>query len=477
MQNFINGKWCASLSGRTMAVLNPATGEQLDTVPVSDAADADQAVSSAAMAFHSWRKTPMAERARLQHAAADAMRERADEFARVLTRELGRPLAGAKREMLRSADLLAYYAEEGLRLRGEMPLMNEPNERVFVTKQPVGVVIAITPFNYPITLLTFKLGAALITGCTLVCKPSEDTPLTTLMLADLFHQVGYPAGTFNVVTGYGREVGQALVAHPTPRKVAFTGSTTAGQTIAALAMQTSKRVTLEMGGQSPAIVAADADLDKAIPQIVRHAYSNTGQFCYRVNRIYVQRAIYESFVSRFVERAEKMVVGNGMLPNCQLGPLVNKKIYGNSERQVADALAKGAQLVTGGARLTGGAYDKGHYFPPTVLIDTDHSMEIMTEETFGPVVGIMPFDELDEALRLANDSRYGLAAYVFTRDVGVGLKSAETLEAGSVWVNNIRRSYHHVPFGGMKESGIGREKSRHALDEYLEYKTIYLGLE
>ena len=460
-----------------MAVVNPATGEQIDTVPVSDATDADRAVISAEKAFQLWRRVPMAERARLQHAAADAMRECADEFAEMLTRELGRPLAGAKREIVRSADLLAYYAEEGLRLRGEMPLMNEPNERVLVTRQPVGVAIAITPFNYPITLLTFKLGAALITGCTIVCKPSEDTPLTTLMLAELFHSVGYPAGTFNVVTGYGREVGQALVAHPTPRKVAFTGSTTAGQAIAALAMQSSKRVTLEMGGQSPCIVAADADLDNAIPQIVGHAYSNTGQFCYRVNRIYVQRAIYNDFIARFVELVVKMIVGNGMQPNCQLGPLVNKKIYDNSERQVADALAKGAQLATGGVRLTGGDYDKGHYFPPSVLIDTDHSMEIMTEETFGTVVGIMPFDEINEALCLANDTRYGLAAYVFTRDVGVGWKSAEMLEAGSVWVNNIKRSYHHVPFGGMKQSGIGREKSRHALDEYLEYKTIYLGLE
>ncbi len=477
MQNFIDGKWRPAENGSFLTVTNPATGEKIDSVPRSDDLDAEIAIQSADRAFQLWCKTPMAERARLQHAAANAMRERADEFAHMLTRELGRPLAGSKREIIRSADLLDYYAEEGLRLRGELPLMNEPNERVLVTKQPVGVVIAITPFNYPITLLTFKLGAALITGCTVVCKPSEDTPLTTLMLAELFHQAGFPEGTFNVVTGYGREVGQALVTHPTPRKVAFTGSTSAGQAIAALAMQTSKRVTLEMGGQSPAIVANDADLEKAIPQIVGHAYSNTGQFCYRVNRIYVQRAIYKEFVTQFAELAEKMLVGNGLLPNCQLGPLVNEKIYGNSEQQVADAHKKGAQCATGGARLTGEEFDNGHYFPPTVLFDTDHSMDIMTEETFGPVVGIMPFDDIDEALELANDTKYGLAAYLFTRDIGLGLKAAETLEAGSVWVNNIRRSYHHVPFGGMKQSGIGREKSRHALDEYLEYKTIYLGLE
>ena len=371
MQNFIDGQWCDSQSGRVMTVVNPATGESIDEVPLSSAADADRALASAEAAFRPWSMLPMAERARLQHAAADEMRRRAKEIALLLTLELGRPLAGSEREIIRSAELLDFYAQEGVRLRGEMPLLGEPGERVFVTKQPVGVVVAITPFNYPITLLTFKLGAALITGCTLVCKPSEDTPLTTLMLAELFHKIGYPAGTFNVITGDGREVGQALVAHPIPHKVAFTGSTQAGQSISSLAMQTSKRVTLEMGGQSPAIVSADADLDRAIPQMVRHAYSNTGQFCYRINRIYVERPSYDEFVERFSAEAEKLIVTDGMRPDCQLGPLVNEKIFGNSVRQVADGLAKGARLVTGGARLSGGAYDRGYYFPPTVLADTD----------------------------------------------------------------------------------------------------------
>lgn len=474
MQFFINGAWTPSQSTQRIAVTDPATGEWIDDVPAGNAADAACAIQAAQDAFALWRKTPMTRRVKLQHAAADALRARADEFALLLTRELGRPLAGSKTEIERSADLLDYYAEEGLRLRGEMPLLNEPDERVLVVQEPVGVVIAIAPFNYPITLLTFKLGAALITGCTVVAKPAEDTPLTTLKLAELFFQVGYPAGVFNVVTGYGNEIGHALVTHPTPRKIAFTGSTNAGKHIAALAAQTNKRVTLEMGGQSPAIVCADADLDTAIPAIVKHAYSNTGQFCYRVNRIYVHDSVYENFVARFCDAASKFQVGSGMNPSCQLGPLVNEKIFRNSVNQVKDALEKGARLLCGGARLSGDEFARGYFFPPTVLADTNHTMQIMTQETFGPVVGIMPFTSLQDALALANDSEYGLAAYVFSRDVGTAWRAAEQLEAGSVWVNNIHRSYNLVPFGGYKQSGLGREKSRHALDEYMEFKTIYL---
>ena len=472
MNLFIDGQFIPSVTNQKIDVLNPATGAVIDSVPCGSAEDADRAVISAENAFQQWRKVPMIERVRLQHAAAAALRERADEFAALLNQELGRPIAGCRREMLRSADLLDYYAEEGLRLRGEMPLTNDPHTRLFVTKEPVGVVVAITPFNYPITLLCFKLGAALITGCTVVAKPSEETPLTTLLLAELFHSVGYPAGTFNVVTGYGREIGAALVTHPVPRKVAFTGSTAAGKAIGKLAMDTTKRLTLEMGGQSPAIVCADADLEKAIPAMVRHAYSNSGQFCYRVNRIYVERAVYNAFVQEFARQAGALTVG--FSAECKLGPLINKAGYDKSRAQIDDAIAKGATLLTGGERLNDPQFASGYFLPATVLADTNHTMQIMTEETFGPVVGIMPFDDLDEAVRLANDTCYGLAGYVFTRDTGRGLRLAESIEAGSVWINDIQRSSSLVPFGGMKESGIGREKSRHALDEYLEMKSIYL---
>ena len=419
MELFINGAWTSSTGARRIPVYNPSSGELLDTVPAGTAEDADRAISAAAAAFPGWRRLPAARRVAIQKAAATAMRRNADELARSLTLELGRPLAGARQEIERSADLLDYYAEEGLRLRGELPLLNEPDERVMVIKEPVGVVVAIAPFNYPITLLTFKLGAALITGCTVVAKPAGDTPLTTLRLAELFHEAGLPSGVFNVVTGTGTELGEDLVTHPVPRKVVFTGSSAAGKRIAALAAATTKRVTLEMGGQCPAIICDDADLDTAIPALVKHAFANSGQFCYRVNRMYVQRGVYESAIARFAAEAGKLVVGNGLDPATELGPLVNEKIFRTSELHVADAVAKGARLVTGGARLRGGIYETGFFFPPTLLVDTDHSMAIMTEETFGPVVGMMPVDTLDAAINYANDSPYGLAAYVFSYDMPI----------------------------------------------------------
>ena len=474
MDMFIDGQWTPARSGARQKVTNPATGAIIDTVPTGDAADADIAIRSADRAFRQWRVTPVAERARLQKKAAALMRERAKEIGRVLTTELGRPLAGSVTEIQRSADLLDVYAEEGLRLHAQMPLTGIAGEKVIVTREPVGVVIAITPFNYPITLLTFKLGAALIAGCTMVAKPAEDTPLSTLMLAELFHQAGFPAGCFNVVTGRGRAIGMNMIEHPTPRKVAFTGGTAAGKAIAAAAAGTMKRVTLELGGQCPAIVCADADLSVACAAISRHAFANSGQFCYRVNRVYVQRPVYEAFLDGLLRHVEKLDVGDGLNSSCALGPLVNEKIYRNCEAQIADARLKGARIAIGGERLAGGVYDGGWFLPPTVIADADHSMLVMTQETFGPVLGVAPFDDCAQALERANDTPYGLAGFVFSRNLAVAWTLADGIEAGSVWVNDIHRSKHDVPFGGMKESGIGREKGRYGVESYLEYKTIYL---
>lgn len=474
MDMFIDGAFTPAIGGARQNVTNPATGAIIDTVPTGKAEDADRAIRAADRAFQLWKKTPVAERARLQKAAAALMRQRAAEIGRVLTTELGRPLAAAITEIERSADLLDVYAEEGLRLVAEMPITGATGEKIIVTREPVGVVIAIAPFNYPITLLTFKLGAALIAGCTVVAKPAEDTPLSTLMLAQLFADAGYPPGCFNVVTGKGRDIGMQMIEHPIPRKVAFTGGTEAGKAIAAAAAGTMKRVTLELGGQSPAIVCSDADLGVATAAIARHAFSNSGQFCYRVNRVYVERPVYEDFIAGLLPHVQKLDVGDGLVSNCALGPLVNEKIYRNSEKQVADARARGARIVAGGDRLTGGLYDKGWFMPATVVADADHSMLVMTEETFGPVLGIMPFDDRREALRLANETRYGLAGFVFSQNLATALTMAEQIEAGSIWVNNIHRSNHNVPFGGMKESGIGREKGRYGVEAYLEYKTIYL---
>ena len=476
MDMFIDGGWRASVSGQTQLVTDPTTGQSFDTVPRGTAEDADIALRGAETAFATWRHLPMSERVRIQKACAAAMRDEAQRIGAALHRELGRPLSAAVAEVTRSADLLDVYAEEGLRLQATMALSSGAGEKTIVTREPVGVVVAITPFNYPITLLMFKLGAALIAGCTVVAKPAEDTPISTLLLAELFHKAGLPAGCFNVVTGRGRGIGTALIEHPIPRKIAFTGGTAAGKAIAAAAVGTMKRVTLELGGQSAAIVCADADLDRASTAIARHGFANSGQFCYRVNRVYVERAVYEDFIQRLAAKAGALTLapagGAG-----DLGPLVNEKIFSNSVIQLADARAKGARVVLGGDRMQGAGFDGGFYFPPTIIADATHDMLILTEETFGPVLGICPVDSPAEALRHANNSRYGLAGFVFTRDLARGLTLCEGLEAGSVWLNDIHRSSHYVPFGGMKESGTGREKGRYGVEAYLEYKTMYLSYE
>ena len=477
MDMFVDGTWMQAASGARHNVINPATGGVIDTVPTGDARDADIAILAAQRAFQRWKKTSVATRARLQRKAANLMRDRARDIGRVLTTELGRPLTAAIAEVERSADLMDVYAEEGLRIHAEMPLTGTSGEKVIVTREPVGVVIAITPFNYPVTLLSFKLGAALIAGCTIVAKPAEDTPLSTLMLAEVFDEAGFPQGCFNVVTGKGRDIGMAMIVHPIPRKVAFTGGTAAGKAIAAAASATMKRVTLELGGQCPAIVCADANIASATAAVARHAFANSGQFCYRVNRVYVERPLYEAFLEALVQHAKKLDVGDGLASDCALGPLINEKIYRNSEAHVADARNKGARIATGGERLRGGIYDHGFFFPPTVVADANHSMLVMTEETFGPVLGVMPFDDKAQALTLANDTRYGLAGFVFSRDLATALVLAESIEAGSVWINDIHRSNHNVPFGGMKESGIGREKGRYGVESYLEYKTLYVTYE
>lgn len=476
MDMFIDGAWRPATSGARQDVTAPATGEVFDTVPAGGADDADIAIKAAALAFEKWKTVPMVERVRIQKACAQAMRDNAEIVGATLNKELGRPSAACVAEITRSADLLDVYAEEGLRLTATMSLAAGPGEKTVVTRDPLGVVVAITPFNYPVTLLMFKLGAAIIAGCTMVAKPAEDTPLSTLMLAEIFHKAGLPSGVFNVVTGRGRGIGAALIEHPVPHKIAFTGGTAAGKAIAAAATGTMKRVTLELGGQCAAIVCADADLEKATTAIARHGFANSGQFCYRVNRVYVERAVYDAFLERLTEKAGKLTLapadGTG-----DLGPLVNEKIYTNSEVQVADARAKGARIVLGGDRKTGKGFDGGFYFPPTIIADATHEMLVLTEETFGPVLGICVVDSAFEALKHANNSRYGLAGFVFAGDLAKGLTLCEGLEVGSVWLNDIHRSSHYVPFGGMKESGIGREKGRYGVESYLEYKTMYLSYE
>jgi succinate-semialdehyde dehydrogenase/glutarate-semialdehyde dehydrogenase len=476
MDMFIDGQFTKGRGEARFDVRNPTDGSIVDQVPQAIEMDADDAIRSAKAAFDTWRLRPMVERVAIQKKCAQAMRDAAPEIGAVLHAELGRPLDACLGEITRSADLLDIYAEEGLRLEASFSLGAARGEKTVVTRDPVGVVIAITPFNYPITLLLFKLGAALIAGCTVVAKPSEDTPLSTLKLAEVFFKAGLPKGCFNVVTGTGIGIGAALINHPIPRKIAFTGGTAAGKSIAAAAAGTLKRVTLELGGHSAAIVCDDADLDRTTSAIARHGFANTGQFCYRVNRVYVMRSVYDEFLTQLSEKVGKYTLapagGQG-----DLGPLVNEKIYQNSAIQVSDAREKGARILIGGARQTGDGFENGFYFKPTLIADATPEMLIMQDETFGPVIGITPVETAQEALFLANDSRYGLAGFVFTQNLALGLSLCEGFEAGSVWLNDIQRSSHYVPFGGMKESGIGREKGRYGVEAYLEYKTMYLSYE
>ncbi len=472
---FVDGKFATALDAKTMPVIDPRTGQKFTSVPLGAAADADLAIKSSAQAFASWKQTPMADRVAIQKNCAATMRSNAKSIADLLSRELGRPISGCLQENLRAAELLDVYAEEGLRLQGTFALGSGHGEKTLVTREPVGVVVAITPFNYPINLLMFKLGAALIAGCTVVAKPSEDTPLSTLLLAELFFKAGLPKGVFNVVTG-DRTIGEALVAHPIPRKIAFTGSISAGKAIAAAAAGTLKRVTLELGGQSAAIICADADLDRAATAICRHGFANSGQFCYRVARVYVEKKVYKDFLIKLTSLAKTLTMARAG-ESGELGPMVNEKMFANSIRHIQDAKARGARILCGGKRLQGPGYDGGYYLPPTLIADAPANSLIMSAETFGPVLGIAPVKNAKEALRLANDTPFGLAGFVFTRDLARGLSLCEGMEAGSVWLNDIQRSSHHVPFGGMKQSGMGREKGRYGVEDYLEWKSIYLSYE
>lgn len=476
MEMFIDGQWSPATSGAVMEVLNPRDSSLADTVPSGSASDADRAVRAAEAAFNLWKTTAMVDRVALARTCAAAMRDRAQELADLLHAELGRPMPGCLGEVASAAGMLEVCAEEGLRLTATMPLGQPAGERTIITRDPLGVVVAITPFNYPLVLLMFKLGAALVAGCTVVAKPAEDTPLSTLKLAEIFHDAGLPRGCFNAVTGTGAEIGAALVNHPTPRKIAFTGGTAAGKTIAAAATGTLKRVTLELGGHCAAIVCADSDLDKAAAAITRHGFANTGQFCYRVNRIYVERPVYDAFLAKLSAKAADLTLapigGEG-----DLGPMINEKIFATSEYQSNDAREKGARILCGGQRNIGEGFDRGFYFPPTLIADATDDMAILQDETFGPVIGIAPVDSAFDGLKRANDSIYGLAGFVFCGDLARGLSLCEGMEAGSVWLNDIQRGSPHAPFGGMKQSGIGREKGRYGVESYLEYKSIYLSYE
>ena len=469
----VDGKLVESKTGRTIEVRNPANTEEIvGSVPSLSPEEAEEAVETAHKAFKVWSVTPPSKRAEVIKKAVKIARDRADEIAKILTLENGKTIREAKEEVKASLDSIEYFAEGVLRILGETYPTDKVDRLSLVVKQPVGVVSAIVPWNYPLLLLAWKLGPALATGCTVVAKPSHYTPLSTIKLIECFLEAGIPSGVLNVVTGSVEEVGRVLVEHPLVAKVAFTGSTGAGKKIMKSAADTVKKLTLELGGNCPLIVFEDADIEEAVKGAVRRAFRNAGQVCSAVNRIYVHKSVYRDFVELFVEETKKIRVGNGLKEDVEMGPLTTKEGWERVKEYVEEAVSKGATVLYGGRRPEGPEYEKGYFFEPTVLVNTDHTMKVVKNEVFGPTAPIMQFETFEEAIAKANDTEYGLVAYVYTKDLRKAMKAALMIEAGTVGVNNVVGGEFAYPYGGWKQSGFGVENSHHVYDEYLRLKHV-----
>ncbi|MCL6691195.1 NAD-dependent succinate-semialdehyde dehydrogenase [Pseudomonas sp. R3.Fl] len=467
--HYIDGQWHSG--GPTYAVRNPATGEVVAEVPRGGAEETNAAIAAAERALPAWRGLLAKERAARLRRWAELMLASQDELARLLSREQGKPLAEAKGEVAYAASFLEWFAEEAKRVYGDVIPSPKADARIVVTKQPIGVVAAITPWNFPLAMVTRKVGPALAAGCTLILKPSEETPLSAFALAVLAEQAGIPAGVFNIVSGDAPAIGGALQASGVVRKLSFTGSTRTGKLLMRQAADTLKKVSLELGGNAPFIVFADADLDAAVRGAMASKFRNTGQTCVCVNRFYVQDEVYEAFTAKLAEAVRALRVGNALEGDTEQGPLINEAALAKVEQHVGDALEKGARLLCGGQRHALG----GTFYEPTVLAEANAGMLIAGEETFGPVAACFRFRDEAEALRLANDTPYGLSAYFYSRDIGRVWRMAEGLEAGMVGINEGIISTEVAPFGGIKESGLGREGSKYGLDDYLEIKYLLLG--
>jgi succinate-semialdehyde dehydrogenase/glutarate-semialdehyde dehydrogenase len=470
----INGAWRSSADGATQPVTNPANGDTITTIAQAATADVQAALQAATDAFPVWSGMSGRERARIMHDAMDIFRRNLDAATRLLTLEHGKPLNDSIKECSYSADVIDFYAEEGRRIEGTHFAGDLGPTHSFVLKQPIGVVAAITPWNFPVDLLAWKLGPGLAAGCTFVIKPPSEAPLAATAFVRAFVEAGIPPGVLNVVTGPGRTVGAELVTNPLSRKIAFTGSTATGLWIAEQAARQLKAVTLELGGSAPFVVCDDADLDIAVPEALRRSYSHTGQICISVNRIFVQRPVYEEFVTRFAQAASKLrVTADGLAePDADMGPMINAAGLETVQEHVADAVERGAAVLTGGKKPDGPQYAKGFFYLPTVLTNVDREMRVMREETFGPVAPVAAFDTLEEGIALANDTPYGLAAYVYTSDLDRAFYAAQHLRAGGVGINVNDITDMRGPFGGMKQSGTGRELGQPGLDSFMEVKHV-----
>lgn len=469
--NLIGGQWVAADSGRTITVTDPATGETVGTVPQSGRAETKRAIDAAAAALPAWRAKTAKERAKHLHKLADLIEQDAEALATLLTVEQGKPLAESRGEVGMSAAYTRWFAEEAQRIYGDVIPSPWPNRKILVTKEPVGVVAAITPWNFPSSMIARKLGPALAVGCTIVIKPASQTPFSGLAWGALAEKAGIPAGVVNVVTGSASEIGAELTSNPIVRKITFTGSTEIGKALVAQAAGTMKRVSMELGGNAPFIVFDDADLDRAVEGAMVAKYRNAGQTCVCTNRFIVQAGIYDRFAENFAAAAKAMKVGNGLEQGVQQGPLIDMKAVAKVEELIADATGKGARVVTGGKRHASG----GTYFEPTVLSHVTPAMKVAQEEIFGPVAPLFRFTTEEEAIALANDTVYGLAGYFYTKDLGRAFRVAEALQYGLVGVNEGLITTEVAPFGGYKESGVGREGSKYGCDDYLNVKYTCLG--
>jgi len=468
---FIDGKWCEAEGGKTFDVFNPANGEKIAEVPDGGAAEATRAVEAAEAAFGDWSQTTAYQRAAFLMRAHALMIERKEDLARTMTEEQGKPLKASRNEVQYGADFLQWFAEEAKRVSGAVLPSARSDQRFIVLKQPVGVVAAVTPWNYPISMITRKVAPALAAGCTVVLKPAEATPMCDIAMFKIFEEAGLPQGVVNLVTGLDpKPIGSVFTGHRAVRKLTFTGSTAVGKMLAGEAAKGMKRISLELGGHAPFIVFEDADPEHAAKGGSLVKFLNTGQACISPNRFLVHRSLVEKFTETMTARVSKMKAGSGFEEGIAIGPLVNQAAIDKVDNQVSDALAKGATATTGGGPLTEGALGDGKFYAPTVLADVTPEMLIYREETFGPVAAIIPFDTEEEAIAMANDTEYGLAAYIYTRDISRAMRTFERLRFGIIGINDINPTSAAAPFGGMKDSGMGREGAQEGIEEYLETK-------
>jgi succinate-semialdehyde dehydrogenase/glutarate-semialdehyde dehydrogenase len=468
---FIDGGWSPADNGATLDVTNPATLKKLGSIPNMGAAETRRAIAAAAAALPSWRARTAKERANILRRWFDLMTENQEDLATLMTAEQGKPLAESKTEILYAASFLEWFGEEAKRLYGDIIPGHQGDKRIMVLRQPVGVVAAITPWNFPSAMITRKAGPALAAGCTLICKPATQTPYSALALAELAHRAGVPKGVFNMITGSATAIGGEMTSNPTVRKLTFTGSTEVGKKLMTQCASTVKKLSLELGGNAPFIVFDDADLDAAVQGALASKYRNTGQTCVCANRLLIQAGVYEEFAKRLKSAVAQLRVGDGLEGVTDQGPLIDAKAVTKVEEHIADALAKGAKVALGGKRHALG----GSFFEPTILTDVTPKMLVAREETFGPVAPLFKFESEAQAVAMANDTEFGLAAYLYTRDLARSWRVSEAIEYGIVGLNTGIISTEVAPFGGIKESGIGREGSKYGILDYTEIKYICVG--